>query len=55
MIVKVRVVSTSDWKVGGDHFEKLYLKSELVNYYEKFGAKYIETLNNGEKLYYIEL
>lgn len=36
-------------------FEKLYLKSELVNYYEKFGAKYIETLNNGEKLYYIEL
>ena len=36
-------------------FEKLYLKSELVNYYEKFGAKYIETLNNGEKLYYIDL
>ena len=28
MIVKVRVVSTSDWKVGGDHFEKLYLKLE---------------------------
>lgn len=36
-------------------FSKLYLKSDLVNYYEKFGAKYIEDLNNGEKLYYIEL
>lgn len=36
-------------------FSKLYLKSDLVNYYEKFGAKYIEDLNNGEKLYYIEI
>ena len=36
-------------------FNKIYLKSELKNYYEKFGAKYIDTLNNGEKLYYIEL
>lgn len=36
-------------------FEKLYLKSELENYYEKFGAKYMETLENGEKLYYIEI
>ena len=36
-------------------FSKLYLKSDLVNYYEKFGAKYIEDLNNGEKLYCIEL
>lgn len=36
-------------------FSKLYLKSDLVNYYEKFGAKYIEDLSNGEKLYYIEL
>lgn len=36
-------------------FSKIYLKSELKNYYEKFGAKYIDTLNNGEKLYYIEL
>lgn len=36
-------------------FKKLYLKSELENYYEKFGAKYMETLNNGEKLFYIEL
>ena len=36
-------------------FSKLYLKSDLVNYYEKFGAKYIEDLNCGEKLYFIEL
>ena len=35
-------------------FDKLYLKTDLVNYYEKFGAKYIEDLKNGEKLYYIE-
>lgn len=37
------------------NFEKIYLKSDLENYYEKFGAKYIETLKNGEKLYYIDL
>lgn len=36
-------------------FKKLYLKSELINYYEKFGAKYMETLSNGEKLFYIEI
>ena len=36
-------------------FSKLYLKSNLINYYEKFGATYMETLQNGEKLYYIDL
>lgn len=36
-------------------YKKIYLKSYLENYYEKFNAKYIETLNNGEKLYYIDL
>lgn len=36
-------------------FDRIYLKSELVNYYEKFGAKYMEDLSNGEKLYYIDL
>ena len=36
-------------------YDKIYLKSNLENYYEKFGAKYIETLNNGEKLFYIIL
>lgn len=36
-------------------YNKIYLKSDLINFYEKFGAKYIETLNNGEKLFYIDL
>lgn len=36
-------------------YGKVYLKSDLVNYYEKFGAKYMEDLSNGEKLYYIDL
>ena len=36
-------------------FERLYLKSDLVNYYEKFGARYVEDLRNGEKLYYIKV
>ena len=36
-------------------FKKVYLKSELKNYYEKFGAKYMTDLKNGEKLYYIEI
>ena len=36
-------------------YNKVYLKSNLVNYYEKFGAKFIEELNNGENLYYFEV
>ena len=36
-------------------YKRIYLKSNLINYYEKFNAKYIETLNNGEKLFYIDL
>ena len=36
-------------------YDKVYLKSDLINYYEKFGAKYIGKLSNGENLYYIEL
>lgn len=36
-------------------FKKIYLKSELKNYYEKFGAQYMSDLQNGEKLYYINL
>lgn len=35
--------------------KKLYLKTELINYYEKYGAKYIENLNEKEKLYYFDL
>ena len=29
--------------------------SDLKNYYEKFGAKYIKNLTDDEKLYYIDL
>ena len=36
-------------------FKKIYLKSDLKNYYEKFGAKKIGLLENGEKLYSIDL
>lgn len=36
-------------------YKKVYLKTDLINYYEKFGAKYIKDLENGEKLYYIDL
>lgn len=36
-------------------FKRIYLKTNLINYYEKFGAKYIQDLNNGEKLYYIDV
>ena len=36
-------------------YKKIYLKSNLINYYEKFNAKYMETLNNGEKLFYMDL
>ena len=31
------------------------VRRELENYYEKFGAIFMENLNNGEKLYYIPL
>ena len=34
---------------------KLYLKTTLNNYYEKFGAIFLENLKNGEKLYYFSL
>lgn len=36
-------------------YKKIYLKSDLINYYEKFGAVFIEKLNNGENLYYIDI
>ncbi len=37
------------------NISKLYLKTDLENYYEKFGAKFLEVLSNGEKLYYIDI
>ena len=36
-------------------FKRVYLKSDLINYYEKFGAIYMEDLSNGEKLYCIDI
>ncbi len=36
-------------------FEKVYLKTSLNNYYEKFGARYVEHLDDSEKLYCFEL
>ena len=36
-------------------FHKLYLKTNLINYYEKFGAKYLYDLNNGEKIYFFSI
>ena len=36
-------------------FKRLYLKTSLINYYEKFGATFLKNLNNGEKLYYFDL
>ena len=32
-------------------FNNIYLKTNLENYYEKFGAIFIKQLNSGEKLY----
>lgn len=36
-------------------YKEIFLKTELNNYYEKFGATYIRKLQTGEKLYKIEL
>ncbi len=36
-------------------YKEIFLKTELTNYYEKFGAKFIKKLSNGEKLYKFEL
>ena len=36
-------------------YKRIYLKTDLVNYYEKFGFKYMEKLDNKESLYYLDL
>ena len=36
-------------------FLTLYLKTELVNYYEKFGAKYIKNIGKNEQLFKINV
>lgn len=33
-------------------FKRVYLKTDLENYYEKFNTIYMEILKNGEKMYY---
>jgi len=35
--------------------KSLYLKTELDNYYEKFGAKFIKKTNSGEKIFMFEI
>ena len=37
------------------NINKIYLKTDLENYYEKFGAKFLELLSTGEKLYCFEI
>lgn len=36
-------------------YKEIYLKTDLVNFYEKYGFKYIEKLSNEENLYKKEL
>ena len=36
-------------------YDKVYLKTTLDNYYEKFGAKFVKQIDDKEKLYYIDL
>ena len=36
-------------------FKRIYLKSKLVNYYEKFGAIYMTNLSDIEKMYYMDV
>ena len=37
------------------NYKEIFLKTNLKNYYEKFGARFIKKLSNGEKLYKFEL
>ena len=36
-------------------YKKVYLKTTLNNYYEKFNAQYFDSLEKKEKIYYIEI
>ena len=42
-------VLSEAFKLG---YSKVYLKTELENYYENFGAVFIEKINEKERLYY---
>lgn len=37
------------------NINELYLKTELNNYYEKFGAKLVKKINTNEKIYKFEI
>ena len=37
------------------NIKRIYLKTELKDYYEKFGANYMEKINEKENLYYFDL
>lgn len=37
------------------NISRLYLKTDLEKYYEKSGAKFLEVLSNGEKLYCFDI
>ena len=36
-------------------FERIYLKTNLLNYYEKFGAVFLKKLDDNERLYEFRL
>ncbi len=36
-------------------FDAIYLKTDLENYYDKFGAIFIKKLKSGERLYKFDL
>lgn len=36
-------------------YKYIYLKTDLTNYYEKFGAEFVQNINEKEKLYRINL
>ncbi len=36
-------------------YKEIYLKTDLINYYEKFGATYVTNINDVEKLYKFDL
>lgn len=51
-----KILNTAILKIAKKrNYNMLYLKTNLNNYYEKFGAKFIENLENGERLYYINV
>lgn len=42
-------------EAGNRKITKIYLKTNLQNYYEKFGAIFVKKLKSGERLYKFEL